>query len=183
MPKTQGNTTWNVDFARERTYFSEFLTVGATKDFIGDYSGSSIQPAYVNNTGQTVFISALTTKYLDGGGFDVTNFANGPPLTNGIRVCYEGPDGTSIDITDNAPITNNVEWDLFISGGSDFQYRSFGSGPNAITATYRPVMNDQVQGIKIAPGRRFFVTLNDDFTNLVGHFFKVSGFYYSFCVG
>lgn len=179
MPKSNAGSRIAVSTDRPRDYFSTFLADGVTTDFTGNYAGSPIEPQYVNPAilGKDFYVYQFTVKILDNGGFSINDYGNIAALANGVEVFYEDEGGREISITGGMPILTNLDWDL--SSGSGLTYLSFGAGPNACNIIWTVKDVSGAPGLRITPGRRFFVRLNDNFSGLVGHFFKVNGFYYT----
>ena len=137
---------------------------------IGDYSLAA-QDFYIQCPENTnLFISKLVIQVEDSGTFDSSSYGNGIELTNGIKIIFEDADSGELDLTADFPIITNVDYakydkNLFLS--------TFGTGNEYLNFTYdffslgRP--------IRLLPGEKWIIRLNDDFEALVSHTFNIQG--------
>jgi len=143
-----------------------------TKNATGNYSGA-VEEFYITPAaGERFDIARLIVNIEDTGGGTVQEYGNiGTALSNGIEVYVENEHGTKMfDITDDVPILSNGDWARLCH---DVVWLDKGSGNDHITA--RLSFNKFADEIHLEAGQKFIVTVNDDLTGLVAHYFKVQG--------
>ena len=162
-----------------RTLFSRFLTLdgdGSTIQATGDYSGQTAKFSYTTDPDRIFVISAINVILSDNGTIDSGGYGNGDPLANGIIFKLGFPDGLELPLNTDLPIKTNTDW-LYYS--NDINIYNFGTGTQ-----YMKVNGDNsssgyyiIDGSGLTPwsADKIIVELNDNFTNLVGHVFQISG--------
>lgn len=144
-----------------------FETIGATTNFIGDFSVTPQDAFLTAPPGQILTISVLNIAVTDAGSFLPTEYGNISALTNGILTVAQF-DG--VDVTNPAQtINSNVE--LF-GVDSNAQIIEYGNNLRTLVARFNflnpVVLNGDTQD-------KFILRLRDDFTGLQFHEFTVFG--------
>ena len=147
---------------------------GGTINFNGDYS-SAQEIAYIQPPSGEIFqISRLFITIQDTGAFRAERYgALGAALTNGISLRVQDDSGTIIDFADGHKIKTNAIWAHFCY---DVDVKTWGVGDELLVARWtfsRYRQNIRLEG---SDNERLEITLDDDMTGLVGHWFFVEGF-------
>lgn len=141
-------------------------------DAIGDYSGAPQNFWVEPQQGQQgLQVTRLLTQIEDAGNFQADSYGNGIVLVNGITISV-------LDINDNVTnlltardtIKANVHWARYCY---DVDFRSFGSGNNFLDVRW--TFSATGKPIQLMPGEKLVLTLNDDFSDLVAHYFVMQG--------
>lgn len=144
-----------------------------TKNANGNYSVTAddffIQPA----AGEVFVLNRLIVELRDSQGIQAEEYGNlGSALSNGINIkVTDSSDVEILDLTDGLPVTTNAAWGRM---SYDVDVKSWGAGDEVLLcrwtfgASGRPlILKDQ---------QKFKVTLNDNLTGLVAHYFMVQGY-------
>lgn len=146
-----------------------------TKDAIGNYSnaGSGVEHFYFQAKGYAD-IHRMIVHYEDGVGMRAERYGSlASALTNGILIKVLDSDLSELlDITDYIPIKSNSDWARI---AYDVQLLAWGAGNESIGA--RLTFTRAGGPIRLEPGQRLVVILNDDFTGLVDQYFMIQGEY------
>ena len=142
-----------------------------TKNAIGDYSGGQNFYFTCPETATSVDIYRMIVYVEDSGNFSSAGYGNLSALTNGIQIRQE-KEGETIDMTNSQEVKTNAEWSKFCY---DVTYISFGSGNNALSIRW--TFRNSGSPVKLDPGEKFIVYLEDNLTGLVQHTFQIQGQY------
>lgn len=152
-----------------------FLTDAAgNKNAVGDYAATATD-FYIECPGTLgagrLDLYRMIIEVVDFGTFDSGSYGNGISLSNGISVGVHNSSGVLVlDMTDGLPIVTNVDW---ARQCHDVAHSSFGTGNESMSVRW--TFNKAGEPISLRPGWRLSVTLNDDFTDLIQHYFQVQG--------
>ena len=146
-----------------------------TKNAVGNYASPTefyIQPA----AGTIYRIARMIVTIEDTTGFTATEYGNtGGALANGVTVQTKNDSGAITDWTDQQPVTVNSEWGKMCY---DVDLKSWGAGNEILVARW--TFERSGQQIRLdgddANNERFVVSLNDDLTGLIQHYFLVQGY-------
>jgi len=141
-----------------------------TKNAIGDYS---VTPTdfYIQDATANIHLNRMLVTVEDSGAFDAEHYGNGVTLTNGIKVSVtDAEDNELIDLTDGLVIHTNADWGRQCY---DVDVKTWGTGDEV--ALVRWTFDRTGHPLIITRNKKLKVTLNDDLTALVGHFFQVQG--------
>jgi hypothetical protein len=141
------------------------------KNANGNYSGA-VENFYYESRGYST-IHRMIVSIEDGQNMRAEYYAAlNAPLTNGILVKIVDSDLTEIiDITDNIPIVSNAQWGALCY---DVDIKTWGAGDEVLLARWT-FSAAGIDPISLSPGQSLRVILNDDFTGLVRHGFKIQG--------
>jgi len=162
-------------------YFNRDYKIDASR-FLKDANGNTgfnqnystvATKAVIKTNGSAMHIARLLIFIADSGSVDAGKYGNNITLTNGIVIKHEKEDGTLInDITDGQPIKTNADYAKFGFQVSDV---SFGSGLNYVHAVLTFEKNGTA--IRLRHGEQLAIYLNDNFTALTEHTFRVGAYY------
>lgn len=158
-------------------------------EFLHKVGGSPLDPDYLNAkgdysvtprefeisalNGSDLFITSITVFIEDAGSFDSGKYGNGITLTNGITFSLDW-DGLTY-FTSFPPIYKNL--DFARQFNSDIKLIQFGIGNNAMTCALEFDYNKSVPVmLRANTNDRFYITLNDNFSGLEGHYFIMNGY-------
>jgi len=168
MPLVNGQYVQTLFPVIQKLTDTGFETVGATTNFNGDYSSTSIDAFFQAPPGLRVFINSLVIAITDSGVFadsDYGNIVNGLP--NGHLTILE-LNGIEI-VNDAKTINSNAELFGVDSMG---QIVSYSSNDRTLVARF----NFQAPGVLNGnTNDKFICRLNDDLTGLTLHEFTVYG--------
>ena len=160
--------------AISRQMFSRFLdTVGdgsGTTNAVGNYSGGEevffIAPAITEN----FEVSRMIVSAEDTTGFQAQEYGNlGSALGTGIVVRVSDADGVKFILTEE-PVTTNANWGTYCF---DADVKSWGSGNELLLARWTFALSGTP--VRLNPGDKLEVVLNDDFSGLISHRFLTQG--------
>lgn len=143
-----------------------------TKVATGNYSVAADDFYISPPDGQTYHIYRMIVHIEDDTGMQVQDYGNiTNGISNGVSVLVEDPDSTEIlDLTDGLPITTNGEWTRVCY---DVDVKSWGSGNEVLSARWTFAASGSP--IVLPSNWSLIVRLNDDFSTLLDHTFKVQG--------
>ena len=144
-----------------------------TKNATGNYAAAATDFFIAPSTGERLYLARLIVLIEDGAAwFDSGDYgAIAGGLTNGVVPKWVR-NGTTHDLTDGVPVTNNVEWAQLCY---DVSLQTFGAGNSFLTVRW--TFERRGAGLVLAsPQDKFSITLNDDLTELVKHRFQVQGY-------
>lgn len=143
-----------------------------TKNAVGDYSSTptdfKIQPA----ANQMFILHRMLVFIKDTTGIDADAYGNGIVLTNGINIKYSHAAGVVVDMVDGIPITVNGDWGRLCY---DVELKAWGAGNEILVVRWTFDKAGEPLVLNGADGDRFVVSLNDDFSGLLAHYFMVQG--------
>lgn len=142
---------------------------------IGDYSGVGNEEAfYYECTQQPMDLERMVVTIRDGSGnIDGEKYGNNITLSVGIIIRIVRADGVTIDdLTDGVPIMSNIDWG---SECFDVNLKNWGGVSDHKFVLIRWTVGKKGSPVRLYPGDRFEVLLNDAFGDLVGHKFKING--------
>ena len=148
-----------------------------TKSAIGDYSdatGSGVEIFYIQPAAGQVFrLSRIIPFVEDAGSFDSSKYGNGITLANGLQIRIQNDSGTVLDLLDGLPITINTHWARLCY---DMTISTFGAGNEYLHARWTFSKSGQFMRLDGDNNERLEIVFNDDFSDLVSHYFKVEGY-------
>jgi len=92
-------------------------------------------------------------------------------LTNGISLWFKPLAGTPIPLVFNNPIKYNYEWFTHVA---DTSLSTFAGGTQTLVIPL-DIIDDYGVPLTMLVGDSIYVTLNDNFTNLISHTFGIRG--------
>jgi hypothetical protein len=143
----------------------------------GDYSddpGSGPTQFYRQvPSGKTWLIHRMIVQIEDAAsGFNADTYGGISALTNGILVQVRNPAGAvARDLTDGVPIRANSHWARYCY---DTDIDAFGAGSDFFSVRW--TFANSGSPLRLLPGWRFNVLLNDDLQGLLSHTFQIQGF-------
>ena len=150
---------------------------GGTHNAIGDYSdatGSGETQFYITpGAGKKMVITRLLVSISDSGSFDSGKYGNNIVLANGIKL--EARDGDTVvlrEFTNGHTIKINPEWAHFCFDSSLSEY---GTGDEHLNVRWTFAKSGK--DLLLEDDDRLTVVLNDDFSDLTGHYFTVQGYW------
>lgn len=153
--------------------FSRYLDTNGdgtgTKNANGNYS-SAAETFYIDGP---LTITRMIVSVEDTGGMQAEEYGNlGTALTNGITIDIDsgGLDNELVDLTDGEPIKTNAGWGQLCY---DVDLKSWGAGDDLLVVRW--TFDKSGAPIKLGDDDRLEITLNDDFSGLIGHYFLVQG--------
>ena len=152
------------------------LAIGATIDFIGDYSGLSADVAFYQcPTGENVRLRQMSVHIHDAAIVGEEYGGLGGALANGIKLyVMTAAESIIVDLTGGGAILDNGDW-VHIADRLEA-----GDGVHPAAEDFINVFMDftmfHPDGILLKSGQKFGVLLQDDFTGLIQHQFHVKGF-------
>ena len=168
----------NSSTGTQRTILSRYLDTNGdgsgTKNANGNYSGGQ-EIFYIQPPAGSVFrITRMLVAIEDTTGAlwqDYGNITSG--ITNGVAVRVQDDSGTLVDLTDAEPVKSNVD------GGShcyDAELKTAGAGNDFVQARWTFANSGQMIRLVGDDNGRLEVTLDDNLTGLIGHYFKINGY-------
>ena len=143
-----------------------------TKNAVGNYA-SAAETFYIAPPATKVFyIHRLIVTITDAGAPDSGKYGNNIVLTNGILASVTN-NSTEIDLCDGVPVKTNADWGRMCY---DMKPDTFGAGNDSVTVRW--TFSKSGQPLILAGDRsdQFTITLNDDFSDLIGHYFMIQGY-------
>ncbi len=145
-----------------------------TKNAIGNYSGAEEQFYIQPPAGEVYHIYRMIVAIEDGGPLSSAGYAGITPtaaLTNGVGLSKRRTDDTVIvDLMDGDPVVTNGLWAQWCH---DLTLHGFGAGNAVLTARW--TFNRMGRPIWLFDNTRLVITLEDDFSTVVGHKFIAEG--------
>jgi hypothetical protein len=165
----------------ERKLISRALdTVGngtGTKNANGNYSGAAEEFLIAPDSGEDWVITRMVVSIEDTAGIQADEYGNlGAALTNGIKVEVHNSSGLLYSLTDpSLPVKTNAQWGVYCF---DVDMKSWGTAPTDDLLLVRWTFAKSGQPIKLRSreGEKLVVTLNDNLTGLIAHYFVVQGY-------
>ena len=151
-------------------------TVGdgsGTKNAVGNYSGGVVGFRITPPSDRIYFITRILVTIRDTGSMDSAKYGNNITLTNGITVTRKNAGGLVLDLLDGIPVKTNGDW---ARACHDVKVIGFGSGDEYLSVRWSFFRAGNI-GVHLngADDEFFEVELNDNFTNLIEHYFFVEG--------
>jgi len=132
---------------------AEFILKPSASGFLGD-----------------VLIARLIVLIEDNGNITANDYGAVPTLATGVRVQHRS-DSDTIDLDGGLGVTSNADWARLCY---DITEHSFGSGNNFVTARW--TFSRSGRFLELENDEELVVTIGDDLTGLVSHYFMVQGF-------
>lgn len=145
-----------------------------TTQAIGDYSATPLSLSFKHAEKEVVHIHRMIVKVQDSGTFDAANYGNGITLTNGITVNHRDTNDTILETLTAYPVKTTGDW---AAQCFDVNHFAFGTGDEIIAVRWTFSKSGLPVKLKLHEGEYLEVYLNDDFTGLTDHVFKVDGYY------
>ena len=144
---------------------------GAEHDLAVDGSTVPVIYEWVNTYSTVAKIARLIVFIRDTGTFDAELYGNGVVLPNGLLVrIVDENDAVVLDLLDGATVQSNAGWQGLCY---DFSYNDIGSGDN--TATIRWTFAKSSEPLRIYPGWKFQIVVQDNLLGLVHHHAQLQG--------
>jgi len=159
-----------------RDIFSKHLSIdglGVTDHATGNYAvptNFELRPA----ASEKFVVARMIFFLVDTGTLDSSRYGNALVLTNGLKISKSNGAGVLIDLTNANPIITNADYGHHCY---DVQVLNFGVGDESLAARWSFFKHGQ-PGIELngADGEVLRVTLEDNFTGLIGHAFIAQGY-------
>lgn len=153
-------------------------------DTVGDGSGVKNANLDFNSTPDIFFIQPpsgviykihrLIVSVEDTNGYIAAEYGNiGSVLSTGITVRVQDGSGTIVDLTDGEKIKSNADFGKFFF---DVDLKTYGAGDEMLVARWTFTNHGVPLRLDGTTNERLEVTLDDDLTGLLGHFFMVHGY-------
>lgn len=143
-----------------------------TKNAIGDYS-SAEEIFYLQPPTGIVYRVARILVGIEDAALDWDFYGGMTALTNGVVLRISDDSGVITDLTDGVPVKKNANW-----GENCFDAElkeAPGAGNDFFQARWSYWKSGQVLRLEGTANERIEAVLNDSFTGLVNHTFKVEG--------
>ena len=145
---------------------------GGTKNANGDYSSAAEDFKIIPPSDEHWYLARMIVSIVDTGSHDSGKYGNNITLSNGITVALKNSSDVTInDITDGVPIMKNSDWGRL--AGVDVNPMSWGSGDDQTIVRF--TFEKSGEPLELKDGNYLAVTLNDDLSGLVEHYFMVHG--------
>lgn len=153
-----------------RSFFALADTVGdgtGTQDAIGDYSLAVEEFKVTPATGEILTVNQVIIAVTDGAAMSGSAYGSDLVLSNGIEIMLiNGNDDVRQDITDGLPVITNT--DLARLGPvTELVFGAGDQGLQCLLTFDEPLI--------VRDSERLAFRLNDDFSDLVHHYFTVIG--------
>ena len=145
-----------------------------TKSAVGDYSTPEdfyIQP----EAGEYFRIQRLIISIEDGTGIKAELYGGLAALANGITLKHIDDSGTLVDFTDGVPVKTNAHWGRF---AFDVDVKDWGITPTNELLVARFSFSKFGQALRLdgSKGGKLVVTLSDNMTGIIAHYFMAEGY-------
>lgn len=143
-----------------------------TTNAVGDYSSAATKFTVETQPDQRFLVlRRMVVTIEDVGAPDSGSYGNNITLANGVEVnVYSADDTLAYTLTPD-PVLTNANWATYCHDLTD---HSFGTGNDTVTVRWT-FTKANPDGITLDVGEYLAIELNDDFTDLVGHYFLVQG--------
>ena len=159
------------DFTPFRRYLDTNGDGTGTKSAIGDYSGAPEEFFIQPPTDDVFALSMLLPSIGDAGKFGSSDYGAMSMLTNGILVQKTDSVGNVLeDLTDQVPIRCNGHW--LANAGHATRDEDPAAADNWATVSWS--LGGRLP-LVLRHEERFVVKLNDNFSGLTAHWFKIEG--------
>ncbi len=163
------------DYLADKLIFRYLDTNGdgtGTKNANGDYSGAADE--FFITADSPCEIHRMVIEIEDTSGFAAAEYGNlGTNLTNGVKVSVDDHLGNElVDLVDGLNVTTNAEWARLCY---DADLKTWGAGNEFLMVRWTFARSGQP--ITLTDGDKLIVTLNDNLSGLVSHYFMVQGYY------
>lgn len=159
------------DFTQFRRYLDTNGDSTGTKSAVGDYSASPAEFFIQPIVNEVMALSLLLPSIMDSGKFSSSGYGAMTMLPNGISVQKTDSVGAVLeDLTDQVPIRCNGHW--LANAGNAVRDQDPAAADNWMTVSWS--LGDRLP-LVLRHEERFVIKLNDDFTGLEAHWFKVEG--------
>jgi len=145
-----------------------------TKNANGNYSGGATD-FYIQPPASTIYrIARLIVSVEDTSGFSAAEYGNtGSALSNVIHIETQDGGGTIVDYDNGVPIKTNAEWGRVCY---DADLKTWGAGNELLLVRWTYTKSGSFIRLDGDSSEKFVVTLNDDLTGLISHYFLVQGY-------
>lgn len=140
------------------------------KSAIGDYSLSPVEFKIKPALEEIYEVVSLTVYIEDSGSLDSGFYGNSIQLNNGIEIFARRGNVILWDITDGDPIKKNQDW---LKYGFQETVSAFGQGTNVVQYRWQTEVDSSTMILEGANGDELVGILNDDFSGLTDHKFKI----------
>lgn len=156
-----------------RHRISAFLSNGSTVRATGNYLSAMERFIWTPLPGRTAHIHRMIIAVEDAGAFDAAKYGNALVLVNGIRLTVRNTadDSQVHDYTAGLVFTNS-DW---AARAFDADVKTWGTGNEILVVRW--TFTRAGSPIALDDSMYLSMDLNDDFTGLVNHRFKVQGEY------
>lgn len=142
-----------------------------TKNANGNYSITPDEFKFV--PGDPCEIHRMIVCAEDTSGMQASEYGNlGSALTNGVKISVERAGVEILDLTDGITIKTNAGWGSICY---DADVKTWGAGNELLTVRWTFAKTGAP--LTLSNGEELIVTLNDDFTGLISHYFMIHGFH------
>jgi hypothetical protein len=163
-----------IEAPAEAVGYSVFLTNGATKNIIANYSSAATDFSLAPAADEMIFVSIICVHIVDDN-VGVGKFGGLGALTTGINFKIKAGAATVMDIFDGEPVKTNEDFDMhcatFNQALSGVGIKGFiGAKINVREIFNRPIRLDGALSMSLV------YTVEDDFTGIDKHFVKAIGY-------
>jgi hypothetical protein len=154
------------------TYFGDFLEETGTNNINanGDYSGGEVIFTYQNTGNSIISIKKIIVFIYDNKDFPLDKYGKSSVLTNGIFMYKMDINGNKIDYIDSrCPVKNNGDWGIYSDNVVDFSLKG-------VTSSCLEV-GWGLEHIRLVEGESINISLEDDFTGIDKHLFRIEGYH------
>lgn len=161
--------------ATAKTPIARFCLAGGTENAVGNYAAATDFVFAVSTLGPTAkfTLRSICAFLIDAGSLDMSSYGNGITLTNGVKM-YVKKSGVELDLMAGKPVLFNQHWSKH---GWGTTLANYGTGNESLQAV---VNIADLLGAEIdlfaAAGDMVIVRLQDNYTGLVEHSFKIGGY-------
>ena len=145
-----------------------------TTSAIGNYAVTPLSLTFKQAEKEVVHIHRILIKVQDTGAFDADKYGNGITLTNGIRLYHRNSADEILEELTAYPVKTSGDW---AGQCFDLNHFTFGTGDEIITVRWTFSKSGIPVILKLHEGEYLEIYLNDNFTGLTDHLFKIDGFY------
>lgn len=149
---------------------------GGNENATVDGSGTPVVFKMQPDPGESCELHRMIVHVSDNGTFKADQYgAKGVALANGVDVQLRNTidDSIIVDYTNGLPIKANAEWSRLCY---DVMVYDFGTPANTAMAV-RWTFTKSGEPMKLTADEYLAVTINDDLTDLIQHYFNVQGFW------
>jgi hypothetical protein len=153
-------------------FLSDNGATNGSKNANGNYSIASDEFYIIPGAGEVFLLNQFTVYIEDSNAFSGQFYGDTAALTTGIDMKIQPAigGGQIFDFLDKEPIKSVNDW---MKHGFAVDYDITGAGNRAFTATYNFTASGKPAVIR--DDEKFVVTVQDDHTGLVAHYFSIRG--------
>jgi len=142
---------------------------------VGNYLATPVEFTIVPPPGYIIVLNHATATVRDAGKFASGNYGKDIELINGISIFFGVPGVSALQrpiTAPNVPIMTNPDWEIY---SMDTNLSNYGVGEEQLCAQWRVDNLGRQVILDGDDGTGLIMRLNDDFSDLVKHYFHVQG--------